>query len=156
MSTNTHCRHAIYIVASIAHSVVVLSVNTYVSVLGEQIPQSSYRYHRLTTNQEQVAADCQVSLQVWCVYRYLLTPNAIQESRRSPRKTEKNPVYVLNITVPPQHVDNCVEPSKAVVQLQVCHIYSTLLPQDDILTFAFAYRIQHLSLHSCPLSWRTF
>ncbi|TFK85447.1 hypothetical protein K466DRAFT_494735 [Polyporus arcularius HHB13444] len=40
------------------------------------------------------------------------------DHRRSPRKTEKKPVYVLNITIPPQHVDNCIEPSKASVHLQ--------------------------------------
>ncbi|CDO73770.1 hypothetical protein BN946_scf185015.g98 [Trametes cinnabarina] len=39
-------------------------------------------------------------------------------NRRSPRKTEKKPVYVLNITIPPRFVDNCFEPAKAVIQLQ--------------------------------------
>ncbi|KAI0660771.1 hypothetical protein C8Q70DRAFT_972342 [Cubamyces menziesii] len=38
--------------------------------------------------------------------------------RRSPRKTEKKPVYVLNISIPPRFVDNCVEPAKAAVHLQ--------------------------------------
>ncbi|KAJ6591749.1 hypothetical protein DFH09DRAFT_1025767 [Mycena vulgaris] len=37
--------------------------------------------------------------------------------RRSPRKAEKKPVYVLNLTVPSQHVDNCLEPAKAEVHL---------------------------------------
>lgn len=40
-------------------------------------------------------------------------------TRRSPKKADKKPVYVLNITVPPQQVDNCMEPAKATVQLQV-------------------------------------
>ncbi|KAF9809852.1 hypothetical protein IEO21_07213 [Rhodonia placenta] len=39
-------------------------------------------------------------------------------TRRSPRKTEKKPAYVLKLSIPPQHVDNCVEPAKTVVQLQ--------------------------------------
>ncbi|KAF7290914.1 Mismatch repair-related protein [Mycena chlorophos] len=39
-------------------------------------------------------------------------------TRRSPRKTEKRAVYVLNITVPPQDMDNCLEPAKAVVHLR--------------------------------------
>ena len=39
--------------------------------------------------------------------------------RRSPRKAEKKPVYVLNLTIPPRFVDNTVDPSKAAVQLQV-------------------------------------
>ncbi|KAI0774490.1 hypothetical protein C8Q74DRAFT_1317230 [Fomes fomentarius] len=38
--------------------------------------------------------------------------------RRSPRKTEKKPVYVLNLTVSPRQVDNCVDPNKSAVQLQ--------------------------------------
>ncbi|KAI0832649.1 hypothetical protein BC628DRAFT_1441564 [Trametes gibbosa] len=38
--------------------------------------------------------------------------------RRSPRKTEKKAVYVLNLTISPRFVDNCVEPAKAAVQLQ--------------------------------------
>jgi len=39
-------------------------------------------------------------------------------TRRSPRKTEKKPVYVLNLSIPPRHVDNCLEPAKAAVHLQ--------------------------------------
>ncbi|KIP02103.1 hypothetical protein PHLGIDRAFT_112417 [Phlebiopsis gigantea 11061_1 CR5-6] len=38
--------------------------------------------------------------------------------RRSPRNSEKRPIYVINITIPPRHVDNCVQPSKTAVQLQ--------------------------------------
>lgn len=38
--------------------------------------------------------------------------------RRSPRKAEKKPVYVLNLTVPPEELDNCLEPAKAVVHLR--------------------------------------
>ncbi|KAK0243083.1 hypothetical protein EDD85DRAFT_919109 [Armillaria nabsnona] len=39
-------------------------------------------------------------------------------SRRSPRKTEKRPVYVLNLTVPPREVDNCLEPAKGNLHFQ--------------------------------------
>jgi DNA mismatch repair protein MLH3 len=39
--------------------------------------------------------------------------------RRSPRKAEKKPVYVLNFTIPPRLIDNCLEPTKASVQFQV-------------------------------------
>ncbi|KAH9948429.1 hypothetical protein B0H21DRAFT_244966 [Amylocystis lapponica] len=39
-------------------------------------------------------------------------------ARRSPRKSEKRPVYVLNLSIPPRDVDNCLEPAKAAVQLQ--------------------------------------
>ncbi|KDR84002.1 hypothetical protein GALMADRAFT_236565 [Galerina marginata CBS 339.88] len=38
--------------------------------------------------------------------------------RRSPRKAEKKPVYVLNISIPPEEVDNCLDPSKSVIQLR--------------------------------------
>ncbi|KAI9068501.1 hypothetical protein FKP32DRAFT_1561492 [Trametes sanguinea] len=38
--------------------------------------------------------------------------------RRSPRKTEKKPVYVLNLSIPPRFIDNCLEPAKASIQLQ--------------------------------------
>ncbi|KAI0751023.1 hypothetical protein C8Q80DRAFT_1099789 [Daedaleopsis nitida] len=38
--------------------------------------------------------------------------------RRSPRKTDKKPVYLLNLTIPPGQVDNCVDPKKTAVQLQ--------------------------------------
>ncbi|TFK43770.1 hypothetical protein BDQ12DRAFT_731752 [Crucibulum laeve] len=38
--------------------------------------------------------------------------------RRSPRKAEKKPVYVLNITIPPDEIDNYVEPAKTAVQFQ--------------------------------------
>ncbi|KZP20160.1 hypothetical protein FIBSPDRAFT_827261 [Athelia psychrophila] len=39
-------------------------------------------------------------------------------ARRSPRKAERRPVYVLNLTIPPQLIDNCIEPAKASVQFQ--------------------------------------
>ncbi|KAF8213919.1 hypothetical protein K438DRAFT_1802528 [Mycena galopus ATCC 62051] len=38
--------------------------------------------------------------------------------RRSPRKSEKKPVYVLDLSIPPQQVDNCLEPAKAAVHLR--------------------------------------
>lgn len=44
-------------------------------------------------------------------------------TRRSPRKAERKPVYVLNLTIPPQHIDNRLEPAKAAVQLQVYSIH---------------------------------
>ncbi|KAG9317349.1 hypothetical protein JVU11DRAFT_1548 [Chiua virens] len=38
-------------------------------------------------------------------------------ARRSPRKGEKKPVYVLNLIIPVKHIDNCLEPSKSAVEL---------------------------------------
>lgn len=43
--------------------------------------------------------------------------------RRSPRKNEKRPVYVLNICVKPEEVDNCIEPSKNRVELGVSRFF---------------------------------
>ncbi|KAG5654598.1 hypothetical protein H0H81_011573 [Sphagnurus paluster] len=48
-------------------------------------------------------------------------------TRRSPRKIEKRPVYVLNLTVPPAEIDNCLEPSKAHIQFRHRAIVETLL-----------------------------
>ncbi|KAJ7044715.1 hypothetical protein C8F04DRAFT_1069288 [Mycena alexandri] len=47
--------------------------------------------------------------------------------RRSPRKTEKKPVYVLDLSVPPQQIDNCLEPAKAAVHLRNKGTVVTLL-----------------------------
>ena len=40
-------------------------------------------------------------------------------TRRSPRKNERRPVYVLNVTVPPRSIDNCLEPAKSAVHFEV-------------------------------------
>ncbi|KAJ7682423.1 hypothetical protein DFH06DRAFT_1161036 [Mycena polygramma] len=47
--------------------------------------------------------------------------------RRSPRKSEKRPVYVLNLSVPPEQVDNCLEPAKAAVHLRNKSTVTSLL-----------------------------
>ncbi|KAF8165579.1 hypothetical protein B0H34DRAFT_689642 [Crassisporium funariophilum] len=47
--------------------------------------------------------------------------------RRSPRKNEKKPVYVLNIFLSPEDVDNCVDPAKNTVQVRnTCNLSSLL------------------------------
>ncbi|TRM68211.1 hypothetical protein BD626DRAFT_555063 [Schizophyllum amplum] len=38
--------------------------------------------------------------------------------RRSPRKSAKKPVYVLNLTIPLHQIDNCLEPAKAEVNFE--------------------------------------
>jgi DNA mismatch repair protein MLH3 len=45
--------------------------------------------------------------------------NLLADIRRSPRKQEKRPVYVLNLTIPSRELDNCLEPSKMTVFVQV-------------------------------------
>ncbi|KAI5116357.1 hypothetical protein M0805_003808, partial [Coniferiporia weirii] len=39
-------------------------------------------------------------------------------ARRSPRKAERRPVYVLNLTIPPREIDNCLDPAKTVIHFQ--------------------------------------
>jgi len=48
-----------------------------------------------------------------------LTVNGILAIRRSPRKSEKKPVYVLNISIAPDEVDNFLDPAKNIIQLRV-------------------------------------
>jgi hypothetical protein len=48
-----------------------------------------------------------------------LTPQNFIAQRRSPRKTERRPVFVLNIELPPRSLDICLEPTKASVQFEV-------------------------------------
>lgn len=40
-------------------------------------------------------------------------------ARRSPRKGEKRPIYVLNLVIPTRHIDNCLEPAKSAVHIEV-------------------------------------
>ncbi|KAJ7930132.1 hypothetical protein B0H13DRAFT_1963442 [Mycena leptocephala] len=58
-------------------------------------------------------------------------------TRRSPRKTEKRPVYVLDLSVPPQQMDNCLEPAKAAVHLRNKNAVMSLLGS---ITQAFLIR----------------
>ena len=46
------------------------------------------------------------------------TRNALLGPQPGPKKGEKKPAYVLNITIPPILVDNYVEPSKSAVNIQ--------------------------------------
>ncbi|KAI0053776.1 hypothetical protein FA95DRAFT_1480918 [Auriscalpium vulgare] len=52
--------------------------------------------------------------------------------RRSPRKAERKPVYVLDLTIPPRHVDNCLEPNKIAVHFTNDEAVSTFL--DSVIT----------------------
>jgi DNA mismatch repair protein MLH3 len=64
--------------------------------------------------------------------------------RRSPRKAEKRPVYVLNITLPRAEVDNCLDPAKAMVQLRnresLCSMLVSLV-QSFLFRNGFATRV---------------
>lgn len=39
--------------------------------------------------------------------------------RRSPRKIEKKPIYVINVSIAPEDVDNYIEPTKSIVHPRV-------------------------------------
>ncbi|KAG2155051.1 uncharacterized protein EDB93DRAFT_1130961 [Suillus bovinus] len=47
--------------------------------------------------------------------------------RRSPRKGEKKPIYVLNLVIPTQFIDNCLEPAKSAVQIEHKSVVTTFL-----------------------------
>ncbi|KAJ6515500.1 hypothetical protein C8R45DRAFT_956702 [Mycena sanguinolenta] len=47
--------------------------------------------------------------------------------RRSPRKSEKKPVYVLDLCIPSHQIDNCLEPAKATVYLRNNNAVGSLL-----------------------------
>ncbi|KAI6105925.1 hypothetical protein F5141DRAFT_1006193, partial [Pisolithus sp. B1] len=53
--------------------------------------------------------------------------NSRSGSRRPPRKGEKKPIYVLNLTIPVRHIDDCMEPAKTAVQLGNKNIVAQLL-----------------------------
>ncbi|KAI6047536.1 hypothetical protein EDC04DRAFT_2876534 [Pisolithus marmoratus] len=53
--------------------------------------------------------------------------NSRSGGRRPPRKGQKKPIYVLNLTIPVQHIDNCLEPAKMAVQLGNKNIVAQLL-----------------------------
>ncbi|KIL00522.1 hypothetical protein PAXRUDRAFT_129656 [Paxillus rubicundulus Ve08.2h10] len=48
-------------------------------------------------------------------------------ARRSPRKGEKKPIYVLNLIIPVRHIDNCLEPAKSAVQLDNKNVVTSFL-----------------------------
>ncbi|KAF8622121.1 hypothetical protein AX15_007254 [Amanita polypyramis BW_CC] len=48
-------------------------------------------------------------------------------TRRSPRKSEKRPVYVLNLTLPPETIDNCLEPNKSTIHVRDMDIVLSFL-----------------------------
>ncbi|KAG6378611.1 carboxyl transferase domain-containing protein [Boletus reticuloceps] len=53
--------------------------------------------------------------------------NLRPSARRSPRKGEKKPVYVLNVVIPVKHIDNCLEPSKSTVELENKNVVTSFL-----------------------------
>jgi hypothetical protein len=47
--------------------------------------------------------------------------------RRSPRKMEKKPIYVINVSIALEDVDNYIDPTKSVVHLRVSTSSDTLI-----------------------------
>jgi len=58
--------------------------------------------------------------------------NTVLAVRRSPRKGEKKPIYVLNLVIPTRHIDNCLEPAKSIVQIEVGKIPVHDWPPGDL------------------------
>ena len=52
--------------------------------------------------------------------------------RRSPRKIEKRPIYVINVFIAPEDVDNYIEPTKNVVHLRVSPSSETLFVKGNL------------------------
>ncbi|KAJ8597377.1 hypothetical protein M405DRAFT_755983 [Rhizopogon salebrosus TDB-379] len=48
-------------------------------------------------------------------------------ARRSPRKGEKRPIYVLNLVIPTRHIDNCLEPAKSAVHIEHKNVVTSFL-----------------------------
>ncbi|KAJ6539720.1 hypothetical protein B0H19DRAFT_370767 [Mycena capillaripes] len=70
--------------------------------------------------------------------------------RRSPRKTEKKAVYVLDLSVPPQQIDNCLEPAKAAVHLRNKNSVMSLLGstiQTFLTRHGFSAPDMHKTVH---------
>ncbi|KAF8530908.1 hypothetical protein JB92DRAFT_2854261 [Gautieria morchelliformis] len=72
--------------------------------------------------------------------------------RRSPRKNERRPVFVLNISAPPRHIDNCLEPSKSAIHIQnldvVSHFLSTVI-QDFLVRHGFSSVGRNMNARKC-------
>jgi DNA mismatch repair protein MLH3 len=49
------------------------------------------------------------------------------ENRRSPRRLERYPIYVLNVTLPPDEVDVAYEPKKGLLGYKVGHLILLVL-----------------------------
>ncbi|KAI0282276.1 hypothetical protein BGY98DRAFT_955130 [Russula aff. rugulosa BPL654] len=46
-----------------------------------------------------------------------VTDHSPRHIRRSPRKLDRKPIYVLSLTVPPKDIDNCLEPGKSLIHV---------------------------------------
>ena len=117
--TKSRWHPATYIVYSIANSQQVHLQETYVETL-YFIRKASHQLNitRPTTHQKG-HLHVKVASRAFPFLLHAPTHNALLGPQPGPRKGEKKPVYVLNITIPPILVDNYVEPSKSAVNIQV-------------------------------------
>jgi DNA mismatch repair ATPase MutL len=58
-------------------------------------------------------------VQVCSILPDIFIPHIGAAIRRSPRKIEKKPIYVINVFIAPEDVDNYIEPTKNAVHLRV-------------------------------------
>ncbi|KAE9409939.1 hypothetical protein BT96DRAFT_984267 [Gymnopus androsaceus JB14] len=74
-------------------------------------------------------------------------------TRRSPRKIEKRPVYILNLVIPPHQIDNLLEPAKAALHFQnklaVAEFLSSSI-QSFLLRHGFVARRNISTTHETP------
>ncbi|KAF5393106.1 hypothetical protein D9757_001289 [Collybiopsis confluens] len=75
-------------------------------------------------------------------------------SRRSPRKAEKKPVYVLNLVIPIHQVDNLLEPAKAALHFQV-GIPNRYLNKTAVSEFLSSSIKSFLVRHDFLVQWNT-
>ncbi|KAI0065990.1 hypothetical protein BV25DRAFT_1797687 [Artomyces pyxidatus] len=64
-------------------------------------------------------------------------------ARRSPRKAERKPIYVLDLLIPPQNVDNCLEPAKTTMQFlndDAVHAFVESVVEDFLVRHGFLIR----------------
>ena len=124
---------------------------------------------------------CRLSMSTWnCPNPALVSSSCIENNhlswpwskvmRKLTQKSEKRPVYVLNITIAPKDVDNCLEPTKSSIQLQVrglsycnCNTlwqrsWCTELRVRDAITFVCYHSVPGttwVSVGTCPTLFGT-
>ncbi|KAF8138352.1 hypothetical protein EV363DRAFT_1155488, partial [Boletus edulis] len=92
----------------------------FISLVGAYInrhPISSCDLHRLIDNRFAASTFA----------KHEIISSTFPAARRSPRKGEKKPVYVLNLVIPVKHIDNCLEPSKSTVELENKNVVTSFL-----------------------------
>lgn len=84
------------------------------------------------------------------LHRWRLTRCRL-DTRRSPRKLDRKPIYVLSLTVPSKDIDNCLEPGKSLIHVSVSlipipktapHQHQPIFQNEDAISAFFDTVIQ--------------